>query len=182
MWGAVAVLALLLTGCAAPIETVLSTGTVDPGAMCVPRGIDQANTVAIDIIRNVTDGEVLISGVALDSPAGMELLSGRVQKDLSAGGALTWDGKDRGPFQPTVLAPDEEALIEVVLKGTAPEMFGTANGLWVTAETPDAVFQVHTCFKLLVAPGGDCGSSDDPGAPNLDGDMMRELCGRTERI
>lgn len=173
---------LMVSSCSAPVGSILSMETVDPGAMCVPRGIDQANIIAIDIIKNTSDGEVVIDGLSLDSATGIELLSSRVQKDLGAGGTLVYDGKQRGPFQPAVLAPGERALLEVVLRGTTPDSFGWANGMWVNAKTPQAHLRIHTCFTLIVAPGDDCGKADEPGTPGLDDDALRGLCGRTERV
>ena len=172
---------LLVSSCSTSLGSTLSMGTVDPGAVCSPRGIDEATIIAVDIVENTSDDDVVIDGVSLDSAAGAQLLSSGIQKDLDGGGARPNDGKTTGAFQPTVLAPGERGRLVVVLQGATPGSFGWANGMWVNAETPKGSMRIHTCHALIVAPGDDCGSSEDPKYPTVDFDVLRKLCGQTER-
>lgn len=172
--------AVLVASCAASVEPVLSTDTVETGAVCAPTNNDGVTSIKFDLVRNITDGDLKIVSVEMASPHEVELVAAAVDEDLEGAhvgteGSVTVDTD----WAPWVLQPGEQAVVQVILRPTRPDAAGWTDGLWVLAETEQGErVRIHTCHSLFSSPSGACSMDREPS----DEEDLDRMCGYSESV
>ncbi|HEY9409510.1 MAG TPA: hypothetical protein VIP77_08015 [Jiangellaceae bacterium] len=158
------------TGCATGPQEDGPLATGDPtsrGRVCIPSEFGRPITVGMDTATNTGDENLLVDGIELSNPKGLEVVYSSMREiDGNLIGAQTAFPPENAPELSAdadgdewLIEPGEKLNVLIAVEPTAS--VGTADAIQISYQTPDGDKYVATTTTSIVVPNNTSTTCDD---------------------